>query len=57
MRRLAIRRLAIVTLTTLSISLFAITAASVAQQPDADQSPQAGGMWMAGMVTGMWALE
>lgn len=51
MRRLATRRLAIVALTTLSISLFAITAPSVAQQPDADQSPQAGmGMGEGGMM-------
>jgi len=46
------RRLAIVTLTTLSISLFAITAASVAQQPDADQGPQAGTGMMDGGAMG-----
>jgi hypothetical protein len=45
------RRNVVVTLATLAITLFAMAAASVAQQPDADQGPPAGmGMMGGGMM-------
>jgi hypothetical protein len=45
------RRNAILTLTTLAITLFAMATASLAQQPDADQGPAAGmGMMGGGMM-------